>query len=131
VAAFKKGGRRNACFLRVDDALSFRPPPRRTRLSFFTMEYRGKYNPKIVFPSFSLVVNRYILRRPVRRVPSSRLVWINVPEYRPRPVSVRDQRMTDWAMTTIDRRDEAGAVEDSHAGVLALTVSCARLSKRV
>lgn len=65
------------------------------------MENRGKYNPKIVFPSFSFVVNRYILHRPVCRPilsKNSRLVWINVPEYNSEPVSTQAQRVTGWAM---------------------------------
>lgn len=66
------------------------------------MEYRGKYNPKIVFPSFSLVVNRLILHRPARqpvaRKKEFRLVWVNVPEYEPEPVPVPGERVTDWAM---------------------------------
>ena len=68
------------------------------------MEYRGKYNPKIVFPSFSLVVNRFILHRPARRPVARkkekehRLVWVNVPEYEPEPVPVHGERVTDWAM---------------------------------
>ena len=66
------------------------------------MEYRGKYNPKIVFPSFSLVVNRFILHRPARqpvvRKKEFRLVWVNTPEYEPEPVPVHGERVTDWAM---------------------------------
>lgn len=63
----------------------------------FIMEYRGKYNPRILFPSFSLVVNRFILKRPAQDL-RAYLRWINVPGACTKDSSVQKQREVDWAM---------------------------------
>ncbi|THH03379.1 hypothetical protein EW145_g6303 [Phellinidium pouzarii] len=72
------------------------------------MNFRGRSQRKAIYPSFTLVVNRHILRRVVR-VPRKRLVWTSIPYHHPHDASNQKGYGDDWTMDwqkTVDYRDE-------------------------
>ncbi|THH04919.1 hypothetical protein EW145_g5171, partial [Phellinidium pouzarii] len=69
------------------------------------MNFGGKSQQRMIYPSFALVVNRHILRRDVR-TPRRRLICYYSPNDHLRIASAEQERNADWAMTTIDYRDE-------------------------
>ncbi|THG98903.1 hypothetical protein EW145_g7351, partial [Phellinidium pouzarii] len=69
------------------------------------MKFRGKSQRKANYPSFTLVVNRHILRRIVR-VPRKRLVWTSIPYHHPHDASTQKGHDDDWTMKTVDYKDE-------------------------
>ncbi|THG95530.1 hypothetical protein EW145_g7941 [Phellinidium pouzarii] len=69
------------------------------------MDFGGKLQQRMIYPSFALVVNRHILRRDVR-TSRKRLVCCYSPNHHLHVASAEQERNADWAMTTIDYRDE-------------------------
>ncbi|THH05160.1 hypothetical protein EW145_g5004 [Phellinidium pouzarii] len=61
------------------------------------MNFRGKSQRKAIYPSFTLVVNRHILRRIVR-VPRKRLVWTSIPYHHPHDATTQKGYGDDWTM---------------------------------
>ncbi|THG98902.1 hypothetical protein EW145_g7352 [Phellinidium pouzarii] len=69
------------------------------------MDFGGKLQQRMIYPSFALVVNRHILRRDVR-TSRKRLVCCYSPNHHLHVASAQQEHNADWAMTTIDCRDD-------------------------